>query len=74
MRNPNPYSCILTNSNLFQSYVDVSTCCPNDAAMCKSVEKSQPGSNEVISPQSIEKLKGPSSFTDFVDDESKDLA
>ena len=42
--------------------------------MCKSVEQSHPGANEEISPYSIGKLKGfPPSFTDFVDDESKDL-
>lgn len=49
MRNPNPYSCIWTNSNLFQPNIEVSACCPNDAAMCKPVEKSRPGSNEEIS-------------------------
>ena len=36
MRNPNSYPCILTNSNLFQPNAEVSTGCPNDAAMCKS--------------------------------------
>ena len=38
MRDPNP--CILEKSNLFQPNTQVSTCCPNDAAMCKSTEKS----------------------------------
>ena len=56
----------LTNSNTKMG-------CPNDAAMCKSVEKSNPGSNEEIFPRSTEKLKGPPSFTDFVDDESEYL-
>ena len=73
MRNPNPYSCILTKSNLFQSNAEVSKCYPNDASMSKSVEKSHPGSNEEISPYSIGKLKGPPSFTDFVNDLSKDI-
>ena len=68
MRNPNPYSCILTHSNLFQSNAQESTCCPNDAAMRKSDEKFHPGSNEEISPYSIGKLKDPPTFTDFVDD------
>ena len=58
MRNPNPYTSIFTNSNLFQPNAQVSTCCANDAAMCKSVEKSHPESNEEISLHSIEKLKG----------------
>ena len=74
MRNPNPYYCILKNSNLFQLIAEVSTACPVDAAVCKSVAKSHPGSNEEISPQSIGKLKGPPSFINFVDDESKNLA
>ena len=68
MRNPNPYLCILTNSNLFQLNAQVSMCCPNDATMRKSVEKFHRGLNEEISPYSIGKLKGPPSFTDFVDD------
>ena len=67
MRNVNPYPCILTNSNLFQTNTQVSTC-PNDAAMCKSVKKPYPGLNEAISPYYIGKLKGPPSFTDFVED------
>ena len=57
MTNPNPYPCLLTNSNLFQPNAQESTCCFNDAAMCKSVEKSHPGLNEGISPCSIGKLK-----------------
>ena len=57
MRNPTPYPCLLANSNLFQPSVQESTCCFNDAAMCKSVEKSHPGLNEGISPCSIGKLK-----------------
>ena len=51
----------------------MSTGCPNDAAICKFVEQSHPGSNEEISPYSIAKLKSPPSFTDFIGDESKDL-
>ena len=74
IRNANPYHCNLTSSNLFQSNVEVSASCPNHAAVCKSVEKSHPGSNEEISPQSIGKLKGPWSFTDFVDIKSKYFA
>ena len=74
IRNPNPYPCNLTNSNLFQSNVEVSASCPNHAAVCKSVEKSHPGSNEEISPHFIGKLKGPRSFTDFVDNKSKYFA
>ena len=75
MRNSNPCPCILKNSNVFQPNGEVSTDCPNNAAMCKSVEQSHPGSNEEISPYSTGKLKGPpSSFTNFVDDESKYLA
>ena len=65
MRDPNP--CVLEKSNLFQPNTQVSTCCPNDAAMCKSTEKSHPGFNEEISFKSIGKLKDPPSFTDFVD-------
>ena len=38
------------SSNLFQPNAEVSTGCPNDAAMCKSVEKSHPCSNVEISP------------------------
>ena len=72
MRNVNPYPCILTNSNLFQTNTQVSTC-PNDAAMCKSVKKHYPGLNEAISPYYIGKLKGPPSFTDFVEDWSKEF-
>ena len=68
MRNPNPYPWTLTKSNLFQPKTQVSTCCPNDAVMCKSVERSHPGLNEEISPYSIGKLKGPPLFTDFADD------
>ena len=45
----------------------------SDAAICKSVEKSHSGSNEEISPYSIGKLKGPSSFTIFVTDCSKNF-
>ena len=41
--------------------------------MCKSVEKSHPGSNEKISPYPIGKLKGPPSFIIFVDDYKKFL-
>ena len=58
MRNVNTYPCILTNSNLFQTNTQVSTCCPNDAAMCKSVKTSYPGLHEEISPYYIGKLKG----------------
>ena len=68
MRNVNTYPCILTNSNLFQTNTQVSTCCPNDAAMCKSVKTSYPGLHEEISPYYIGKLKGSPSFTDFVQD------
>ena len=68
MRNPNPFPCILTDSNLFQSNAQVSSCCPNDAGMCKSVEKSHHRLNEEISSHSIGKMKGLPSFTDFVDD------
>ena len=71
MRNPNPYPWISTNSNLFQPIPEKSTGCPNDAAMCKFVKKSQTGLNEGLSPYSIGKLKGPPSFTNF--DESKYL-
>ena len=61
--------------DVFQPNGEVSTGCPNDASMCKSVEQSHPGSSEEISPYSIGKLKGPpSSFTNFADDESKYLA
>ena len=75
MRNSNPCPCILKNCNVFQPKGEVSTGCPNDVAMCKSVKQSHPGSNEEISPYFTGKLKGPpSSFTDFVDDESKYLA
>ena len=75
MRNPNPYPCILANSNrLFHPNAEVSGCCPNDAAMCKSDEKSYPGSSQEISPPSAGKLKGPLSLTDIVEDESKSLA
>ena len=62
------YISILTNSNLFQTNNQVSTCCPNDAAVCKSVKKSYPGFHEEISPYYIGKLKGPPSFTDFLQD------
>ena len=71
MRNSNPDPCVLTNSNLFQPNAEMSTGCPNNAAMCKSVEKSHPGLNEDISPHSIGKLKGQPSFNDFVDEEVK---
>ena len=75
MRNPNLYPCILANSNrLFHPNAEVSGCCPNDAAMCKSDEKSYPGSSQEISPPSVGKLKGPLSLTDIVEDESKLLA
>ena len=61
-------------SNLFQPNAEASMGCPNDAAMCKSVEQSRSGSNEEISSYSIGKLKGsPPSFTYFIDDESKNL-
>ena len=67
MKSPNSYPCILTNSDLFQPNAEASRDCPNNTAMCKSVEKSHPGSNEKIPPLSIGKLKDPLSFTDFVD-------
>ena len=73
MSNPNPNSCILTNCNLFQPNAQVSTCSPNSVAMCKLVEMSHPGLNEEISPYFFRKLKDPPSFTDFVDDYSKDF-
>ena len=38
------------SSNLFQPNAEVSTGCPNDAAVCKSVENSHPCSNVEISP------------------------
>ena len=41
IRNLNPYLCIFANSSLFQSNAEVSKCCPSDAVMYKSVEKSQ---------------------------------
>ena len=63
MKNPTPYPCILTNSNLFQHNAEVSIGRLNDVAMCKSVEKFHPGLNEELSPHSIGKMKGPSSFT-----------
>ena len=50
VNNPNPYPCILTSSSFFQPNVQVSTCCPNDAAICKSVERSHPGLNEETFP------------------------
>ena len=74
MRNPTQYPCILTNNDLFQPNAEVSTGCPNDAAMCNSVKKTHPGLNKEISPHSIGKLKYPPSFSDFVDDEPKYLA
>ena len=75
MRNPNPYRCILANSNsLFHPNAEVSGCCPNDAAMCKSDEKSYRWSIQEISPPFVGKLKGPLSLTDTVEDESKSLA
>ena len=43
------------------------------AQRCWKVGKSHPGFNEEISPLSIGKQKGPPSFTDFVDGESKYL-
>ena len=39
MSNPNSYPYRLTNSNLFQPKAKVSNCCPDDAAICKSLEK-----------------------------------
>ena len=64
-------SVYFTNSDLFQPKAEVSTCFPNDAALCKSVKQSHTGPNEEISPCSIWKLKGPMSFIGFADDESK---
>ena len=59
---------------MFQPDAEVSTGYTNDAAICKSVEQSHPTSNEEISPYSNGNLKGPLLFTDFVDDESKDVS
>ena len=66
MRNPNLYSCILANFNLFQPNTEVSAGCSNNAAMCISVEMSHLGSNEEISSHSIWKLKGPPSFVHLI--------
>ena len=52
MRNPNPYPRILKNYNLFKLNPEVSTGCFYDDTMCKSVEKSDLGSNKEISPHS----------------------
>ena len=51
MSNANPYPYILTNCNLFQRNAEMSTGCPNDAALFKSVEKSHPESPEI--PESL---------------------
>ena len=51
-----------TNFNLFKSSAEVSMTCPDDAAMCKSVEQFHPGANKEISLYSIEKSKGPLFF------------
>ena len=51
MSNANPCPYILTNGNLFQHNAEVSTGCPNDAALFKSVEKPHPESPEI--PESL---------------------
>ena len=51
MRNANPYPYILTNGNLFQRNAEKSAGCPNDAALFKSVEKSNPECPEI--PESL---------------------
>ena len=45
----------------------------HNAKMNKLLEQSHPGSTDEISSYCIGKLNDPPSFSDYVDDESKDL-
>ena len=62
-----------TNSNVFQPNPRSSVNDNDNAKMNKMLEQSHPGSTDEISPYCVGKLTDPPSFSDYVDDESKDL-